>query len=117
MYRLIIANAFSLSMLNREDQLTDPRQPLPIEDPQRFIASSREMCRMEGDCCMIHSIVGHKDTAAVFSAELRIPVAFNRETFELQPEDDLLVGQYVGPRLEEGATSLPFGARIEWWLV
>ena len=30
---------------------------------------------------------------------------------------DMLVAQYSGPRLPEGATALPAGARIEFWLV
>lgn len=32
-------------------------------------------------------------------------------------DDAALIGQYIGPRLPEGATELPAGATIEWWLV
>lgn len=54
--------------------------------------------------------VGHADTAAVFSSELGLPVECNRMSVTLQPGDRVLVGQYTGPRLPEGAT-------IQWWLV
>jgi hypothetical protein len=43
----------------------------------------------------LESCVGHADTAKVFS----------------------IVGQYIGPRLEVGATTLPVGARVDWFLV
>ena len=61
--------------------------------------------------------VGHADTAAVFSSELGRQVECNRTTVALQPGDRVLVGQYTGPRLPEGATELPEGAAIQWWLV
>jgi hypothetical protein len=118
MYRLVVANAFSLSMMDRQAQVgADYRMPTPIENVERFIEASLSMCEDEGYTFIVHSIVGHKDTASVFSHVLGFPVEYNRETFKLQPEDDLLVGQYVGPRLEEGATALPEGATIEWWLI
>lgn len=119
MYRLVIANAFSLSMLDRKTQLSsvEARVPVPVDDVARIVAATRAMCEDDGDEFVVHSIVGHKDTAAVFSSALGFPVEYNRETFKLGDEDDLLVGQYVGPRLEEGATALPEGATIEWWLI
>lgn len=60
------------------------------------------------------SAVGHASTAAVFGAELGAEVPANRATVSLQKGDAVLVGQYRGPRLEEGATSLPPGATIVW---
>jgi hypothetical protein len=60
------------------------------------------------------SAVGHRDTAAVFSAELGLGVAENRTTVSLCKGDLAIVGQYRGPRLAEGATTLPEGATIEW---
>lgn len=62
------------------------------------------------------SAVGHADTAAVFSAELGIEILPNRISVTLCDSFDL-VGQYIGPRLIEGATTLPQGTRIEWFLV
>ena len=63
------------------------------------------------------SVVGHADTANVFAGILDCPVAANRVSVTLAPGDRLLVGQYSGPRLPEGTTSLPDGAEITWYLV
>lgn len=63
------------------------------------------------------SAVGHASTAAVFAATLDLPVEVARKTVVLSPGESAVVGQYRGPRLEEGATSLPEGATIEWLLV
>ncbi|MBK5203881.1 MAG: DUF1874 domain-containing protein [Polaromonas sp.] len=66
------------------------------------------------------SAVGHADTAAVMSDLLGVPVATARvsvaipiRTYGIAPWQ-ALVGQYLGPRLPEGATSLPNGAVIRW---
>ena len=64
----------------------------------------------------VTSHVGHADIANVMSGILGVPVPTVRDTFTMG-EEDVLVGQYRGPRLEEGTTSLPEGAVIEWWLV
>ena len=63
------------------------------------------------------SAVGHADTAAVLSTVLGVDVPMNRTTLQMEHGVALLVGQYKGPRLPEGATALPEGATIEWWLV
>ena len=63
------------------------------------------------------SAVGHADTAALFSAILGIEVPCNRVTVTLKAGDNALLGQYSGPRLPEGATTLPEGASIKWVLV
>lgn len=60
------------------------------------------------------SAVGHPDTARVFSAVLGQDVPANRASVSLTAGDTVLVGQYRGPRLQEGATSLPGGATIQW---
>jgi hypothetical protein len=66
------------------------------------------------------SAVGHADTAAVFSALLgvdvqpaRVSVAIPARAYGVAPWQ-ALVGQYSGPRLAEGATTLPEGAVIRW---
>jgi len=40
-----------------------------------------------------------------------------RKDFKLDADTCLLVAQYVGPRLPEGATALPPGANIEYYVV
>ena len=63
------------------------------------------------------SAVGHADTAAVFSSVLGVPVPCNRATVTLKEGDVALVGQYSGPRLPEGCSTLPEGATIKWVVV
>ena len=62
------------------------------------------------------SCVGHENTAGLFSTLLEYPVEMNRVNITLNPGDRVLVGEYSGPRLPEGATSLPDGATIKWCL-
>ena len=67
--------------------------------------------------------IGHVDTAAVVAAELDMNVdevieaARKRPTVTLGEGAKALVAQYRGPRLPEGATSLPEGAKITYSLV
>jgi len=60
------------------------------------------------------SIVGHADTALLFSSLLGIEIPMNRVSTSLRYGDRVIVGQYTGPRLPEGATGLPEGAKIRW---
>ena len=62
---------------------------------------------------------GIKDIANVVSNELGINVEMSekRPNLVLQPEDLVVVAQYIGPRLPEGATELPANARIEYFTV
>ena len=63
------------------------------------------------------SAVGHADTAALFSTILGVKIPCNRVTVTLKSGESALLGQYSGPRLPEGATTLPEGASIKWVLV
>lgn len=70
-----------------------------------------------GDGAVVNSI-GHPATDVVVREFLEkdgihVPVG-ERMTVTVQPEDLLIVAQYVGERLPEGATTLPAGARIVW---
>lgn len=108
--KVVIANAFSLNMM----ALDDGPEQLTITS----IHQSQVLEEIE-EAGSFTSIVGHADTAAVFSEVLRIEVSCNRATFTLEPGTTLIVGQYKGPRLPEGAKTLPEGAKIEWvacWL-
>jgi hypothetical protein len=97
-------NAFSLSMLGKVDQVTLHVERLSLE---RVRELSRDAV----------SVVGHVTTRALFSSLLGFDVAYNRATVTLTVEDELVVGQYCGSRLAEGATLLPDGATVEWyWL-
>lgn len=101
---LYIANAFSLQMLDVCKETTVV--VTPIDDPKAVVAGQE-----------FTSAVGHADTANLFSGLLGVDVPAQRINVKLTKADTLLVGQYVGPRLPEGATTLPEGARIIWLLV
>lgn len=89
----------------------NPRVPRPCADPVDFLMAWKKAR------APIMSAIGHADTALLFSGILGVPLFVNRISIKLTPDIILLVGQYVGPRLQEGTTLLPEDARIEWWTV
>lgn len=60
------------------------------------------------------SAIGHIDTAAVLSDILREHVPIARVTVPVSDTGDVVVAQYVGPRMQEGTKVLPEGARFEF---
>jgi hypothetical protein len=102
---LYVTNAFSLNMLSET--------PVSVDVMEIRAETARNML----DACEFRSAVGHADTAALFSAILGQHVPAERTTVQLTRNDWLLVGQYSGPRLPEGATQLPEGATIRWFQV
>lgn len=102
---LIVVNAFSVNMLPPGTHRIQ-FQPLTQDEATRLLQSQRWT-----------SAVGHETTAALFSTELGVTIPANRATVTMWADVQLLVGQYVGPRLPEGATELPAGATVTWWLV
>lgn len=112
--RLFILNAFSLSMLQANSLWTDNRlaiRHLADDEARRLL----EVCA-EAKYRLV-SGVGHADTARVFSNILGTEVPMNRVSIDFGGGDLLLIGQYSGPRLPEGATELPEGAAIRWFTV
>lgn len=102
-----ILNAFSLNMIPTS----------AMEAGISVIRVGRDNARLFVESTRAISGVGHADTAAVFSSLLGVPIAANRCNVILSEGDEALVGQYVGPRLPEGATALPEGARIDWFIL
>lgn len=112
--RLLITNAFSLSMLAGDSLWMDDRlaiRRLSDEEARKLL----EVCAEAK--YRIVSGVGHADTANIFSGILGTKVPMNRVSVDLSGLDLLLVGQYNGPRLPEGTTELPEGASIRWFTV
>ena len=104
MKKILIANAFSINMLSG---MSDIRvQPLHLDEVIEAVNEYE-----------VESCVGHAETAAVFTTILGVEVPVIRSTVTLDHDTALIVGQYKGPRLAEGAKSLPEGATIEWWFV
>lgn len=91
-----LGNAFSLNMLKDDCDITI-KTIKKGDIPQDVI-----------------SVVGHEATSQILTNELGFNVAFNRATLTLEKGDILYIGQYRGPRLEEGTTILPQGATIEY---
>lgn len=101
---MIITNAFSLNMLDANGTVhVEVTRLSRIEEVLIILLESGYT-----------SAIGHADTAVVFASVLGVAVPFNRATVTLNRGDEAIVGQYRGPRLPEGATSLPEGASIEW---
>lgn len=95
-----ITNAFSLQMLEGSSSLQITKLDRVPVLPDEFI-----------------SAIGHADMAEMVSQQVGRPVAANRHSVTLTEDDVALVAQYTGPRLPEGATTLPEGATITWWRV
>lgn len=100
-----LTNAFSLNMLLTFDSV--------IKTQEISAAQAAVMVKEDG----LTSAVGHADTANVFASVLGIPVQMSRITVSLTKGDRILVGQYSGIRLPEGATTLPPGSQIRWIVV
>lgn len=102
---MLLLNAFSANML--------ADLPLSVCFDEITVAYALDCFQEHG----LESAVGHADTANVFATTLGIGVPCNRATVSLKSGDRAILGQYIGPRLPEGATSLPDGATIKWILV
>lgn len=101
MARNVLTNAFSLTML-------------PIEAMNIVRVKKINPNDVPAD---VESAIGHQDTAKVVSSILGFEVKPNRVSIKMSESDVLYVAQYTGPRLPEGATTLPEGANIEFFEV
>lgn len=96
-----VLNAFSANMI---------RFPASVNFTE--VALDEVVAALSGED--VDSAVGHADTAAVFSNLLGLKIEPKRQTVVLQSGEVAILGQYYGPRLPEGATELPEGAKIVW---
>ena len=104
---MVVANAVSLNMLPPEVQSGGIIfRRIGLEEAQRLVR--------EADTVV--SAIGHADTARLVGAQLGVELQADRRSVTLGDEYTL-IAQYVGPRLPEGTTELPVGARIEFFLV
>lgn len=101
---IYVTNAFSLNMLRCASALVAITK-VDIETVKSLIVNG------------FVSAVGHEDVAKIVSNLLGIDVPFNRVNVTLNEGDVVVVAQYVGPRLEPGTTTLPSGAKIEFFVV
>lgn len=99
-----VLNSFSLNMLAVLDG-TVAHKVIGLDEAKALATSGLE------------SAVGHADTAAIFGSQLGVEIPAVRANVSLPKGETILVGQYRGPRLPEGAKTLPEGASIVWMLV
>ena len=102
---MYITNSFSLNMLANPDGVC-------IDVREVSLADARGMFTNGG----FESAIGHADTAAVVSSLLGIEIPSNRISLSIEDEE-ILVAQYTGPRLPEGAKTLPDGSEIRFYIV
>lgn len=109
-----ITNAFSLNMLGNKN----PESMLHVSIDCKEISVEEVIEHLQDpDFGGVESAVGHEDTANIFSEILGMKIPCERRTVSLEKGDWAIIGQYKGPRLPEGATKLPDGATITWFLV
>lgn len=97
----LLTNAFSINMIS---SFTDIKVRFEEIVPSAIPAEAE-------------SQIGHADMAGILTEILGRPVQVNRANCKLELGDELYVAQYIGPRLPEGATSLPEGAKISYFRV
>lgn len=98
-----VTNSFSINMVSGACSVDF--NPITVEEASHLLDNG------------FTSGVGHPDTAHVVSGILGKEVVPNRVNVQLTKGDLLIVAQYTGPRLPEGATTLPEGATINFWKV
>lgn len=98
MNNMYISNAFSFNMVSVDNFMLVRAEKISCSDIPKDVVSA----------------IGHADTARVVSGILGFEVACNRMQVSLEPGDILYLAQYKGPRLPEGATTLPEGATLEF---
>jgi hypothetical protein len=112
-----VSNAISLGMLDilykeMEYGSYDPYS-IKLEVSRLSEQGARDWVRLEEWV----SIVGHSDTAILLSELLGVSIVKNRVSTSLAVGDVVLVCQYNGERLVEGAKTLPENASIRYFLV
>lgn len=128
--KFVLCNAFSINMLSQPEVRLGP----PPRTGGQLVEAARQIQRAAVTLAFVpvtveaarrlletadgwQSAIGHADTAAVVAAVLDVEVPVNRVEVTLDGDTSLIVAQYRGPRLPEGATTLPEGATIEFWQV
>jgi len=113
MPEVILCNAFSLNMLAGGSCLLQVSE-ISLDGAHLLVLAWEDA---NFDKLVFTNAVGHPDTASLLSKLIGVRVAPQRATVTLLPNTKLLVAQYSGPRLPEGATSLPEGASLKFFLV
>lgn len=104
---MILTNAFSIQMLD-----TSKKSSHTVSFKETAVDDIKELILKNG----VLSAIGHEDTASVLSHMLGLAIPANRVNIQLN-NDPIIVAQIVGGRLPEGATTLPKGIEIKFFVV
>lgn len=107
--KVFLCSAFSFNMVSPEDTHKVRAYDMDLEEMSQTLSLFEAMDGVE----VVHA-VGHESTASLMTSLLGQPVKAARVDLALSGDDMLLVAQYSGPRLPEGATELPDGASLRW---
>jgi len=100
-----LSNAFNLSMLPPGSDAEVRVTPVTVERAREILSGG------------FVSAIWRDEVIAVVSDYLGIPVPARRLSVMLRNGDTLVVAQYSGPKLEDGETELPPGAKIMFYTV
>jgi hypothetical protein len=100
--KMLLINAVSVNMIPQSGATMKVR-PVSLEQAREILEDGFE------------SAIGHTETANVVGGMLGMSVPPNRVSVQLSYGDEAIVAQYIGPRLPEGATSLPAGSEIKFF--
>ena len=107
--KFYLVNAFSVNMLDRVGQAINfvPVSPAAVSDLLRNED-------WESGCGHATGVIRAAIRDGVRGRDVpEIPI--NRVNLVLNRNTSMIVAQYRGPRLQEGATKLPKGATVEFW--
>ena len=109
---IFLANAISGAMLT--DLIPEEGLEVRLSKP-----TTEQVIRLINDAPedTVESVIGHKDVATVMGNMLGMEVPFNRVSIKLKEGDVLVWAQMDGPRLPEGATTLPPDTKLTWMML
>ena len=104
-----LVNAFTIAMCPKDSTHVD------VTFRQASVEEARDWLKHNPDFV---NRIGHIQTNNIVKAMLKVNIGKGkRVSTRLHNGDELLVAQYMGPRLPEGARTLPEGADIKFWWV
>jgi len=121
-YTTILCNSFSINMLNTDlikaqGEKTLRLQPLTTKQAAEYVNQGL----VNGD---FKNAIGHSTSDGIIRNQLQSTGVINsmipkgkRKTVKLSGGELVIVGQYIGKRLPEGAVKPPKGSEINYWLV
>jgi hypothetical protein len=122
-YTTVLCNSFSINMLNTAliEEVGGKTITFRPITPLKAAELVQNGLKSES----FKNAVGHSTSDGLIRGQLEevlpkiegmIPKG-KRETVKLSGGELVIVGQYIGPRLNEGAIALPENSQIKYWLI